>query len=376
MLGLNKDKSTLLVKLGHEIKTPLNTVIGYAQLLNGLDNLSPVAREYCTTILENEYLLLHLLNDLFELSKYETEQSVVIKSETNIKNLINEAVAPFIDIYQNKLLSLDIEFEESLPDILLVDAPKIAHIVSNLLGNALRFTRRGGVTIKVAYKDQLSIDVEDTGVGIDSVKDFKIYDAFNKKESLLENLNATGLGLAVARLFARMHEGDIFLVSSSIDLGSHFKVVLNAPVVETKNKKSLSIADYLSITGIDKPCKVLLVDDVDINLAMLEIFLAPTGFTVSIANSGEEAISLFKTFEPDIVFMDLIMPGKDGFEATKEIKALNTSVPIIALTASIDDQVKEQALSAGVDDFMNKPFIPERFFEIISKHTGIGYLMK
>jgi CheY-like chemotaxis protein len=134
------------------------------------------------------------------------------------------------------------------------------------------------------------------------------------------------------------------------------------------------VADYSAIKGSSRPCKVLLVDDVDINLAMLEIFLAPAGFDVQIAENGNEAVEKFVSFKPDIVFMDLIMPEKDGFEATREIKSINSDVPVIALTASIVDTTKEQALDAGVKGFMNKPFIPERFFEIIAEFIGITYL--
>ena len=107
---------------------------------------------------------------------------------------------------------------------------------------------------------------------------------------------------------------------------------------------------------------------------MLEIFLAPAGFSVCIASDGNEAVEKYKSFQPDIVFMDLIMPEKDGFEATREIKEIAPSIPVIALTASIADKVKEQALEAGVSGFMSKPFVPERFFEIIADHTGIEYL--
>jgi CheY-like chemotaxis protein len=109
---------------------------------------------------------------------------------------------------------------------------------------------------------------------------------------------------------------------------------------------------------------------------MLEIFLSPAGFDISIASNGTEAVEKFRSFNPDIVFMDLIMPEKDGFEATREIKQINGDIPVIALTASIVDSVKEQALEAGVNDFMTKPFMPERLFELITEHTGTDYILK
>jgi CheY-like chemotaxis protein len=169
--------------------------------------------------------------------------------------------------------------------------------------------------------------------------------------------------------------GDVVLVSSSIGKGSLFRFTFTAKPVHSNKTNTVEISDYSSIKGINKPCKVLLVDDVDINLAMLEIFLAPAGFEVGIAANGNEAVEKFRSFKPDIVFMDLIMPEKDGFEATREIKAIDPSIPVIALTASIVDNVKEQALAAGVNDFMYKPFIPERFFEIIAEHSGLEYIL-
>lgn len=373
---IDQERSSFFVKMGHEIKTPLNTVLGYAQLLNSLDNLSPVAKEYAATIIENENSLLHLLNDLFELTKYDAGQTTAVLSQTDTRKLFQETVSSWSEIFANKMLYLDLKFKGDIPESIETDAAKIKHIVSNILGNSLKFTRKGGVTVTVSYDGVLSADIEDSGIGIDAEDQEAIFSSQSQSGLSRGRLTGNGLGLVVARIFARMLGGDVVLVRSSPGNGSHFKVLVKARATETVQKTKATVGDYALITGISKPCKVLLVDDVDINLAMLEIFLAPAGFTVSIALNGIEAVEKFKSFKPDIVFMDLIMPEKDGFEATREIKTLNSSVPVIALTASIADRVKEQALAAGVNDFMSKPFVPERFFEIIADHTGIAYQYK
>ena len=369
------ERSSFLVRMGHELRTPLNTVIGYAQLLNGMEGLSPVAKEYALTILSNENSLLHLLNDVLEFSKYEAGQTAPIMAITDLKKLIHETTESYIHQFNSKYLSLTVDYKNEIPEAVLTDAQKVSHVLSNILGNALKFTRKGGVTITVSCDKVVTIDVEDTGIGIDASDHALVFDVFAQTGTSKEHMTGTGIGLAVARIFARMLGGDVVLLSSNPGKGSIFRFTFAARPVHSEKKNSVQISDYTAIKGITKPCKVLLVDDVDINLAMLEIFLAPAGFEVGIAANGNEAIDKFKSFKPDIVFMDLIMPEKDGFEATQEIKSIDNSIPVIALTASIVDSVKEQAISSGVNDFMYKPFIPERFFEIIAEHTGIQYVL-
>ena len=370
------ERSSFIVRMGHELRTPLNTVMGYAQLLQGLEGLSPVAYEYISTILTNENALLHLINDLLEFSKFEAGQTMPLNMETNIKKLVQEASKSYIDQFASKYLSLTVDYKNDIPEAILTDPQKVTQVLSNILGNALKFTRKGGVTISVSYDRQICIDIEDTGIGIDQDDRSQVFEVFAQTGNAKEHMTGSGIGLAIARIFARMLGGDVILVRSEIGKGSLFRFTFDAQPITTAKKTIKPVTDYTQIKGISSPCKVLLVDDVDINLAMLEIFLAPAGFIVNIAINGNEAIDKFRKFKPDIVFMDLIMPEKDGFEATREIKAIDAKIPVIALTASIVDSVKEQALSAGVSDFMNKPFVPERFFEIIAEHTGIEYILK
>lgn len=371
-----RERSSFLVRMGHELRTPLNTVLGYAQLLQGLGDLTPVAREYVNTIISNEYSLLHLLNDIFELSKYEAGQSAAVLSETNIKKLLNEVTRSYIDQFNTRYLSLTVDYAQGIPEIVQTDPQKVTQILSNIIGNALKFTRKGGVTISVSYDKKMIIDIEDTGSGIPAEEQSQIFELFSQAGISKEHMTGAGIGLAVARIFARMLDGDVVLIRSKEGSGSLFRFTFDPKTVSLTSAESQQITDYTEIKGISRPCKVLLVDDVDINLAMLEIFLAPAGFIVETASNGNEAVRKFRDFGPDIVFMDLIMPEKDGFEATIEIKEINRAVPVIALTASIVDSVKKLALESGVNDFMSKPFVPERFFEIIAEHTGITYRME
>lgn len=370
-----RERSSFLVRMGHELRTPLNTVLGYAQLLHGMTDLSPVAREYANTIISNEYSLLHLLNDVFELSKFEAGQTSTIPSDTNIKKLVNEVTRSYIDQFNSRYLSLTVEYADGIPEIISTDPQKVTQVLSNIIGNALKFTRKGGVTVKVSYDRKIIIDIEDTGTGIPADEQDSIFNLFSQAGSSKEHMSGAGIGLAVARIFARLLDGDVVLVHSKEGSGSLFRFTFESSAVDGKKLESQQITDYTAIKGISRPCKVLLVDDVDINLAMLEIFLAPAGFEVVTAANGNEAVEKFREFTPDIVFMDLIMPEKDGFEATVEIKEINRAVPVIALTASIVDSVKKLALESGVNDFMSKPFVPERFFEIIAEHTGITYTL-
>ena len=317
-----------------------------------------------------------MLNDVLEYSKYETGQTVAVLSETSVRKLVEDVTRSFIDSFSRKMLSLTVEYKNDIPEAILSDPGKIAQVLSNLLGNALKYTRKGGVTVTVSCDKLITIDIEDTGVGIPDDEKDGLFEVFSKSGAGPEHHGNVGIGLAVARIFARMLGGDVVLVRSSSGNGSLFRCTFEANPAESSKKQTQQIIDYSSIKGISRPCKILLVDDVDINLAMLEIFLAPAGFDISIASNGKEAVRIFNEFKPDIVFMDLIMPDMDGFEATRQIKSIDAAIPVIALTASIVDSVKSQALEAGVNDFMYKPFIPERFFEVISEYTGIVYSME
>jgi len=358
-----REQTSFLIRMGHELKTPLNTVLGYAQLLSGLENLPVSAQDYIATIQTQETNLLYMLNDVLEYSKYEAGQTVPILSETNVHKLVEDVTRSFIDSFSRKMLSLTVEYKNDVPEAILSDTGKIAQVLSNLLGNALKYTRKGGVTLTVSCDKMITIDIEDTGIGIPDDEKDSLFDVFTKSGAGPEHTGNVGIGLAVARIFARMLGGDVVLVRSSSGKGSLFRFSFEAKRAESSKKQTQQIVDYSAIKSISRPCKILLVDDVDINLAMLEIFLAPAGFDLSIASNGKEAVRIFSEFKPDIVFMDLIMPDMDGFEATRHIKSIDASIPVIALTASIVDSVKAQALEAGVNDFMYKPFIPERFFD-------------
>lgn len=368
------ERSEFLMKMGHELRTPLNAVLGYAKLLSDLEGLSVTAKTYVSTILNHETNLLRLLGDVLEYSKFDSGQSSPMLSDTDIKRLVQDVTKSYIDQFNERLISLTVEFASEIPDMVQTDSGKVAHIVSNLLANALKYTKKGNVTVTVSCNRLITIDVEDTGIGIPPADQGSIFEVFSQDGQPTEP-SATGIGLAVCRIFARMLGGDVELVRSDSGKGSLFRCTFEAKTAQTAKRQVQQITDYTEIRGISRPCRVLLVDDVDINLAMLEIFLAPAGFDVSIASNGNEAVRIFGQFKPDVVFMDLIMPEKDGFEATREIKDLEPNVPVIALTASIVDSVKEQALASGVNDFMYKPFIPERFFEIIAEYTGITYLL-
>ncbi len=368
----SRQRSDFLMKMGHELRTPLNAVLGYAKLLSDLEGLPVTARSYVSTILNHETNLLRLLGDVLEYSKYEAGDSSAVMSDTDVKRLVQDVTKSYIDQFSDKLISLTVNFASEIPENVFTDSGKVSHVLSNLLANALKYTKKGNVTVTVSYAGHMVIDVEDTGIGIPLADQGSVFDVYPQDGNSAE-ISVGGIGLAVCRIFARMLGGDVQLVRSDDGKGSLFRFTFEAQTATTPKRRIQQITDYTEIQGISRQCRVLLVDDVDINLAMLEIFLAPAGFDVSIASNGNEAVRIFKQFKPDIVFMDLIMPEKDGFEATREIKELAPEVPVIALTASIVDSVKEQALVSGVNDFMYKPFIPERFFEIIAEHTGITY---
>ena len=232
-------------------------------------------------------------------------------TDTNIKKLVNEVTRSYIDQFNSRYLSLTVEYADDIPEIISTDPQKVTQILSNVIGNALKFTRKGGVTVKVSYDRKIIVDVEDTGTGIPQDEQDSIFEIFSQAGTSKEHMSGAGIGLAVARIFARMLDGDVVLVRSKEGSGSLFRITFESKTVNGQKSQTQQITDYTAIKGISKPCRVLLVDDVDINLAMLEIFLAPAGFEVFTAANGNEAVSQFREHKPDIVFMDLIMPDKD-----------------------------------------------------------------
>ena len=368
----NRAKSTFLANMSHEIRTPMNAILGYTQLLQRDKGLNPSHREYVETIHRSGNHLLTLINDILEMSKIEAGRTTLNLSTFNLHSLLNEVNLMFQELCRAKGINLEYKLESNLPRVIEGDAGKIRQIVINLLSNAVKFTQVGGVLLRATAQQEdtnimISIVVQDTGCGIEADFLDKVFDAFAQSASGAHH-GGTGLGMSISRGFARLMSGDL-AVKSDVGKGSSFTFTFKA-MVQEKHAQSVDEptsddADRIKFTS---HAKVLIVDDVETNRKLLTEILMPIGLEIHQAASGEEGLQKYYQLNPDIIFMDLRMPGIDGLEATRRIRASGSKVKIVAISASVFHDDAKAAIAAGTDEFIGKPFQLTEILNVLRKH--------
>lgn len=385
----NQAKSQFLAKMSHELRTPLNAILGFSQMMNRDCSLSEEQQEYLGIINRSGEHLLSLINDVLEMSRIEAGQVTLHQTCFNLYDLI-KSVQELLTIKSNsKGLCLKVHQDEELPKYLEGDESKLRQIIVNLVGNAIKFTEKGRVDLflsLLSYSNEtrdveLLIEVKDTGIGIEKENLARIFEPFQQTDSSIHSKEGTGLGLSISRQFARLMGGDI-TVKSTLGKGSTFtcKITMSLPQkIKDKHKQ-----DAQKIIGLQKSqphYRILVVEDVRDNRLLMERMLQSVGFNVQTATNGKEAIALWQTWQPDLIWMDMRMPVMDGYEASRYIRTLEKSmgkrenpVPIIALTATAFDEEREAIIKVGCNDFVSKPFQERVIFEMMAKYLGVKYL--
>jgi len=352
----NIAKSEFLANMSHEIRTPMNAILGFSEALY-YKLTSENHKQLVKSILNSGNLLLSLLNDILDLSKIESGKLEISPQPTDFKNIISEIKMLFQNKAQIKGISIGEHFGDNFPEILRLDEIRIKQILFNLVGNAVKFTNKGYVNINIDfnYSDEnegdLFIHIEDTGIGIPE-KDFEmIFEAFKQQSGQTSRrYGGTGLGLSITKRLVEKMGGEITL-RSEVNKGSVFSITI--PKVEV-NIIEYSKLVYEKIEGdvIFENASVLVVDDVQTNIEAIENLLYPIGLSVASAENGEMAIQFLKNSIPDLILLDLRMPGIDGFEVAKLIKEnpATLHIPIIAYTASVfsSDKIHETNNFEGV----------------------------
>jgi PAS domain S-box-containing protein len=348
-------KTAFLANMSHELRTPLNAILGYAQMLADDDNLTGQQRDAVTTMRTSGEHLATLLDDLLDISKIEAERMELQPSEFQLGRFLDHLVAPFRMRCEHKGLSFHYEILSELPGAVRADERRLRQVLINLLGNAIKFTERGGVTFQVGmHQGRIRFQVQDTGIGIAAEQRDEIFAAFRRGQSAGQRVEGTGLGLAISRRLVELMGGGIG-VSSTPGRGSTFWVDLALPAVSGWQETA---ASHGQLRGYEGPRrKVLLVDDEPAYRAMLAEYLAPLGFDIDEAANGEEALARCASVLPDLVLMDLNMPVMDGVAATRALRALpeGEELLIIAVSASAFDGDRDASLQAGCDGFLAKP---------------------
>ncbi|MBD2509447.1 response regulator [Nostoc muscorum FACHB-395] len=380
----NLAKSQFLSNMSHELRTPLNIILGFTQLLLRNRSLNSQQQEYLDTINRSGEDLLTLINDVLEMSKIEAGRVILSETNFDLYGLLGRLQQMFALKAQSRGLKLILERSPTIPQYICADESKLRQVLVNLLGNAIKFTRIGQVTLRVETPNQnitpdepitLNFSVEDTGCGIADSDFNRLFEPFVQTEAGQKAQEGTGLGLPISQRFVQLMGGDI-RVNSTLGKGSifTFDIRTRAVIMDTLPTPAPS----RQVIGLEKgqpSHRILIVEDKLENRQLLVELLTPVGFEVREAVNGQAAIELWQNWSPHLIWMDLRMPIMNGFEATKQIKAAGAQTPvIIALTGSAFEEDRLTALSVGFDDFVRKPFRTTVIFEKMAEYLGVRYV--
>jgi signal transduction histidine kinase/CheY-like chemotaxis protein len=375
----NRAKSEFLANMSHEIRTPMNAVLGFTELLSGLIS-DPTHRSYLASISSSGRSLLGLINGILDLSKIEAGKMELQSEPVDMRSLFNEIQHVFALAAKEKHLELNLHLDEAIPKCLVLDEVRLRQILFNLVGNAVKFTSKGFVTVEVAsraaseHEDQveLSIVVQDTGIGIPAKFHEEIFEAFKQKEGQsTKQFGGTGLGLAITKRLVEMMGGTID-VQSAENKGSRFEIVIPRVPVAAPSQVTPVELPFETNGIIFDEAVVLVADDVESNRMLINEMLRQTTITTLEAKDGQEVVELAKARLPDLILMDLRMPLVGGKEAMRAIKRdpATRGIPVIALTASGMKQDREAVLKEGFDGFLTKPIQKAVLFQEMARFIG------
>jgi signal transduction histidine kinase/DNA-binding NarL/FixJ family response regulator len=359
----NRAKSAFLAMMSHEIRTPMNAILGNAQLL-GDAALASEERESVETIETAGNTLLSLINDVLDFSKIEADRMELERAGFAPAKLVSSVVKLFGINARTKEISLTAEIDPEMPAVLAGDSLRLRQVLSNLVGNAIKFTAEGGVTVRArvdagaAGATTLRFEVSDTGIGIDEEGQVRLFQPFSQVDSsTTRRFGGTGLGLAISKKLVTLMGGELG-VDSVVGRGSTFwfTAVLATPTeAEIAGLESADepVERDTSITG----ARVLVAEDDLAGKRLIERMLARLGIEVQVVGTGLEAVAAARSSRFDVILMDCHMPEMDGFAATQALRADGWKLPIVALTANAMTGDREACLAAGMDDYLSKPIV-------------------
>lgn len=376
----NMAKSAFLTNMSHELRTPLNAMMGYAQILSSSPDLSTKYQGMAEIIKNSGEHLLTLLNDILDLSRVEAGRSEISLESCNTKKFLKNIADIFTARAHQKGLIFDQRFDPALPTYLSIDEKRVRQVIFNLLGNAVKFTDAGAVSFCCSYSEkQLFIAIRDTGVGIERDQQPQLFQPFQQLGAERYKAQGTGLGLTISYKLVKLM-GGVLEFFSEPQQGCTFICCLPCQVVEKTEQAEYNMKSFkrpIAYKSADKDIKtylILIVDDDKNNCSLLKDFLEPLGFIVHTASSGENCLALLEHEQPDLIFMDLKMPGLNGLETTQKIREKDTHVPVIAVSASTFNEDLSAALNASCTDHLAKPVQEIKLLECIEKYLMLSWV--
>ncbi len=378
----NKAKSQFLANMSHELRTPLNAIIGFTELMQSDSRLDDDLQDYLDIVNQSGDHLLALINDILDIARVEAGKIERNDSNIELASFLRAIIAMLSVPAQSKDLLLLLEQNNTLPEFICTDELKLRQILINLIGNAIKFTEQGQITVKVGYlpaaqgsdsKEQLQFEVHDTGSGMTEDEQTSLFQAFSQTESG-RKAEGTGLGLAISQRFVELLGGEIE-VQSTPGQGSVFRFSIAISLV-SEGEVTEQVRHVEGLAPGQPLYRILVVEDTEFSRILLVNLLERLGFNVQFAVNGQQAIDLFTSWQPDLIWMDILMPVMDGREATKHIRQLpgGDTLPIIAITASSTLEDKDNLLASGFDDVVYKPFRGSKIIGCIEAQLGAKFI--
>ena len=368
----SKVKSRFLSNMSHELRTPLNGIIGASNLLLQEEHL-PTQKSHLDILkFSSEHMML-LISDILDYNKIEAGKLELSEVPVNMLEFVGKVVSQFEGQISVKGLQFNKELDQRLDMEFFTDETRLYQIISNLLSNSIKFTDKGSITLEVkklfssSTKSTIQFIVRDTGIGIPKDKHKEIFDSFTQADvNTTRKYGGTGLGLAIIKKLITMFNSDLILESEE-GKGSMFHFTLELRINE--NRKLFINEDKARSLQLFTGVRVLIAEDNPVNLSVARRFLAKWGIEVHEATNGREALEQFRKNEYDLLLIDLEMPEMDGASAVREIRKINTAIPVVAFTAAVYDNMQADLLRKGFTDFIHKPFRPEDL------HAKISFLV-
>lgn len=378
----NRAKSIFLANMSHELRTPLNAVLGFSQLMKKSPDTTKAQKENLEIITRSGEHLLRLINNVLDISKIESGRVDLEFSDCDLHQLLEEMKSLMHVQAHEKNIAFILEQPENLPRHIIADCSKLRQVLINLISNAIKYTPHGNVILRASIQAQESpahvtvrFEVEDTGPGIAEKDQKRIFQPFVQLENRLAAGSGTGLGLAICRQFVKLMGGEIG-VSGEVGKGALFFFQIPVEVLPERRMPPSSVHAQIHGLAEGQPVyRLLIAEDQAENRLLLKKLLDFPGIELKEAHDGQEAINIFEQWRPDLIWMDIRMPGIDGFEAISRIRSMKGGkrVKIVAVTAHALEAERGKIMATGCDGFIRKPYKEAEIFDALSRYLGVRF---